>query len=328
MERAATGLPFDDIRRLIEGPPLPDSEAADAVRAGAEPGLGKLQELGEWLAAWQGRPTPAVTQPLVAVFAANHKVLDQGVADLPMSATQEQVERVAAGGAAVSRAALQSNVGLKVFDLALDLPTPDITLEDALDEAACAATMAFGMEAIAGGSDLLCVTDIGVGNRTVAAAIALALFGGSAEDWLAPEPMDTEPTETKWQSQKRAVEAAVARLGGDTGEPLEVLRRVGGREFAAVAGAILAARYQKIPVLLDGPVSAAAAAVLRSLNPATIAHCRATHADADRGHRRLLTELGLTPLLDLGLQESGGLGSVLAIDLCRSAAVAVQNPGA
>ncbi|CAJ1411917.1 unnamed protein product [Effrenium voratum] len=323
MDRAATGLPFDDIRRLIEGPPLPDNEAADSVRSQSEAGLGKLQDVGEWLAAWQGRSNPAITQPLVAVFAANHNILNQGITDKPMSATQERVELIAAGGAAVSRAALQSNVGLKVFDLALDLPTPDITLEDALDEAACAATMAFGMEAIAGGADLLCVTDIGAGNRTVAAAVALALFGGVAGDWLVGEP-----TDTKGQNQKRAVESAVTRLEGDVSDPLEVLRRVGGREFAAIAGAILAARYQKIPVLLDGPVSVAAAAVLRALNPATIAHCRATHADADSGHQRLLTELGLEPLLDIGLQDSSGLGSVLAIDLCRSAAVAVQKPGA
>ncbi len=323
MDRAATGLPFDDIRRLIDGPPLPNTEVADTVRAGSEPGLGHLQDVGEWLAAWQGRPDPAITQPLIAVFAANHNILDQDVADEPMSATQARVEQIAAGGAAVSRAALQSNVGLKVFDLALDLPTPDITLEDALDEAACAATMAFGMEAIAGGADLLCVTDIGVGNRTVAAAVALALFGGTAEDWLSGEP-----TETKWQNQKQAVETAVARLGGETSDPLEVLRRVGGREVAAIAGAILAARYQNIPVLLDGPVSVAAAAVLRALNPAIIAHCRATHADADPGHERLLTELGLKPLLNLGLKGSSGLGSVLGVDLCRSAAVAVQKPGA
>lgn len=322
MDRATTGLPFDDIRRLLDGPPLPNTDAADTVRAGSEPGLGKLQDLGEWLAAWQGRATPAITQPLVAVFAANHNILDQGVADDPMSATQERVELIAAGGAAVSRAALQSNVGLKVFDLALDLPTPDITIEDALDEAGCAATMAFGMEAIAGGADLLCVTDIGVGNRTIAAALALALFGGTAEDWLAEEP-----NSHLHESQRRAVETAVGRLDGDTKDPLEVLRRVGGREFAALAGAILAARYQNIPVLLDGPVSVAAAAILHALNPASIAHCRVTHVDKDAGHERLLKALGFEPLLSLGLQNSSGLGSVLAIDLCRSAAVAVQKPG-
>jgi nicotinate-nucleotide--dimethylbenzimidazole phosphoribosyltransferase len=322
MDRAATGLPFDDIRRLIDGPPLPNNEAADTVRARCEPGLGLLQEIGEWLAAWQGRTDPVIVQPLVAVFAANHDILKQNVTDLPMSSTQERVELIAAGGAAVSRAALQSNVGLKVFDLALDLPTPDITTEDALDEAACAATMAFGMESIAGGADLLCVTDIGAGNRTIVAAVALALFGGSAEEWLGEEP-----SASLRENQKKAVEAAVARLGGETSDPLEVLRRVGGREFAAIAGAILAARYQNIPVLLDGPVSVAAAAVLRALEPATIAHCRATHVDADPGHELLLRELGLTPILALGLKEGSGLGSVLAIDLCRSAGVAVQKAG-
>ncbi|MEQ9519561.1 MAG: nicotinate-nucleotide--dimethylbenzimidazole phosphoribosyltransferase [Parvibaculum sp.] len=322
MARAATGLPFDDIRRLIDGPPLPDIEAGDKVRA-ATAGLGRLGETAEWLAAWQGKSTPAITQPLVAVFAANHKIVERGVSHEPMSATQDIVELVAAGGKPVSRAAMQSNVGLKVFDLALDLPTPDIVEADALDEAACAATMAFGMEAIAGGADLLCVSDIGIGNRTVAAALAMALFGGMPSDWLP----DMEE-KALWETQHEAVKLAVARLGigqhKQLRDPLEIMRRVGGREFAAIAGAVVAARYQRIPVLLDGMVAVTAAAVLHELGPNMVAHCRVTDSGADKGLSNLLTYLKMEPLLKVGLAENHGLGGILAIDLCRTAVIAVQ----
>jgi nicotinate-nucleotide--dimethylbenzimidazole phosphoribosyltransferase len=320
MAGAATGQPFDDIRRLVDGPPLPDIKAADAFVQACGRGLGQLQDLGEWLAAWQGRANPAITQPLIGVFAANHGVVAQNIATEPASETQAQVELIAAGGAPVSRAALQSNVGLKVFDLALDIPTPDISTEDAFDEAGCAATMAFGMEAIAGGADLLCVSDIGVGNRIVAAALSQALFGGEAGDWL-PE----EPNEEIRQNQETAVTAAVGRLGGETDDPLEVLRRVGGREFAAIAGAILAARYQNIPVLLDGVVSVASAAILQVLSPASIAHCRVADRQDDKGFHRLLVETALSPIVDMKLTGGNGLGAVLAIDMCRTAAVSIQG---
>ncbi len=320
MARAATGLPFDDIRRLMDGPPLPDIKSADALKENCEAGLGKLQELGEWMAAWQGRAVPSITQPLIGVFAANHGLVAQQVTLDPMSETQAQVELIAAGGVAVSRAAMQSNVGLKVFDLALDIPTPDITTEDAFDEAGCAATMAFGMEAIAGGADLLCVSGIGVGNRIVAGALAFALFGGAAGDWL-PE----EPNDTLRQNQLRSIDAAVARLNGETADPLAVLRQVGGREFAAIAGAILAARYQQIPVLLDGMVSVASAAILQAVNPTSVAHCRVCDRSDDPGMERLLRETGFSPIFDLRLAQSNGLAGVLAIDMCRTAAVAIQG---
>jgi len=146
-----------------------------------------------------------------------------------------------------------------VFDLALHIPTGDITDDDALDERGCAATMAFGMEAIAGGTDLLCLGDLGVGNSTVAAALLAALFGGRGADWVGPG----SGADAAMQARKvDVVDAALAFHGASLKDPLEALRRVGGREFAAIAGAILAARMQKIPVLLDGFAATAAAAVL------------------------------------------------------------------
>ncbi|ABS62680.1 Nicotinate-nucleotide--dimethylbenzimidazole phosphoribosyltransferase [Parvibaculum lavamentivorans DS-1] len=312
MTRAATGLPFDDIRNLLAGLPQADeragSEAAARTAALAAPSgsLGRLAEIAEWMAAWQALPKPAVTRPLIAIFAATHDLAKHAPDAAPDGATHKLVELYAAGGGAVNQIALQADAGLKVFDLALDIPTPDIREDAALSEAACAATMAFGMEAIAGGADLLCVGAAGAGNRMVAAALACALLGGNPEDWA-----------DGWG--REAVAAALAQHEGHLADPLEALRRVGGREFAAIAGAILAARYQRIPVLLDGFVACAAASVLHRMAPSALDHCMAAHTSGDPAHERLLTALGKAPLLNTGIALEEGAGAALAIGLVKSA---------
>ncbi|MEX1154959.1 nicotinate-nucleotide--dimethylbenzimidazole phosphoribosyltransferase [Parvibaculum sp.] len=322
MTRAATGLPFDDIRNLLTGLPQADEAARAAAQARTrdlavpQGSLGRLAEIAEWMAAWQANPKPAVNRPLVAIFAATHG-LAAAMPGADAHATHRLVELYAAGGAAVNQIALQMDAGLKVFDLALDLPTPDIRTDAALSEAACAATMAFGMEAIAGGTDLLCIGAAGEGNRTVAAALACALLGGAPGDWTDGSAGAGE-----------AVTAALAQHEGHLADPLEALRRVGGREFAAIAGAILAARYQRIPVLLDGFVSCAAAVVLWKMDPSALDHCRAAHASGDPAHARLLAAMGLDPLLETGIRLEEGAGAALAIGLVKSALAVHQGMAA
>src|SRR5580658_10471786 len=275
----AAPRPFDDIRGLIKAMPGPDAAAAAAVRArdgeltkpaGA---LGRLEEIVEWLAAWQGA-RPHVDQPLVAVFAGNHGIVAQGVSPFPQSVTQAMVANSAAGGAAINQICKTFDLGLKVFELALEVPTGDITAGPALDEKACAATMAFGMEALASGADLLCLGEMGIGNTTVAAAIYHALWGGKAGDWVG---RGTGVDDDGLKRKADAVARAVALHRDHLGDPLEILRRLGGREIAAIAGAILAARIQRTPVLLDGFVVCAAAAVLQALDRTALDHCMAAH---------------------------------------------------
>jgi nicotinate-nucleotide--dimethylbenzimidazole phosphoribosyltransferase len=321
--RAVSGLPFGDIRELVARMPGPDEDAVAAVRArdrdltkpaGA---LGRLEEAVEWLAAWQRRAPPHVVRPLVAIFAANHGVAARGVSAYPISVTQQMVANFAAGGAAVNQICVANGLGLKVFELALEHPTPDIVEEDAFEERDCAATIAFGMEAIAGGVDLLCLGEMGIGNTTVAAALAHALFGGTAADWVGPGTgVDAEGLSRK----EEAVRAAVARIGGPGGDPLEVLRRIGGREIAAMTGAILAARFERVPVLLDGYVAGAAAAVLHRLDPRALDHCLAAHRSAEPGHGRLLREIGKRPLLELDMRLGEASGAALAAGLVKAAA--------
>jgi nicotinate-nucleotide--dimethylbenzimidazole phosphoribosyltransferase len=143
---SATGLPFDDVRALVKLMPGPDEAAMAAVAAreatltkpaGA---LGRLEEIAAFVAGWQRRSSPAITRPLVAIFAANHGVAKHGVSPFPSSVTRQMLENFAAGGAAINQICATFDIGLKVFDLALDIPTGDITAEPAMDEKACAAS--------------------------------------------------------------------------------------------------------------------------------------------------------------------------------------------
>lgn len=316
-------LPFDDIRRLVDDMPGPDEVAAAAVRARdarltKPPGsLGRLEEIALWLARWQGREQPRVERVVVAVYAGNHGVVRQGVAAYPQDVTKQMVANFQAGGAAVNQICRSFDLGLKVFELALDNPTQDITQDAAMEEAECAATMAYGMEAIAEGADLLCIGEMGIGNTTIAAAICHGLYGGRPEDWVGPGTgVDAEGLKRKASAVRRAVVLHHAHLK----DPLEVLRRLGGRELAAMAGAILAARHAHIPVLLDGYVATAAAAVLHSLSPAALDHCLAGHCSAEPAHRAVLERIGKKPLLDLGMRLGEASGAALAAAIVKAAA--------
>jgi len=320
---SASGLPFDDIRALLPLMPAASETCVEDVRARdaqltKPPGsLGRLEEIVAHMAAWQGRSRPVVQRPVVAIFVANHGVTAQGVSAYPAAVTRAMLENFAAGGAAINQICASYDLGLKVFELALDHPTPDITQEPAFDEAGCAATFAFGMEAIAGGSDLLCLGEMGIGNTTVAAAIYHALYGGQAEDWVG---RGTGVDDAGLARKADAVRRAVALNKGHLSDPLEVMRRLGGREIIAMAGAIMAARMERVPVILDGYVVTAAAAVLHAVSPSSIDHCMAGHLSAEGAHAEVLERLGKKPILDLGMRLGEGSGAALAMSVVKAAA--------
>lgn len=320
----AVGRPFDDFRALLHNLPQPDENMLAAARAHQDRltkpqgALGRLEEIAIWLATWRGQEKPVITRPLVAVFAANHGVTDENVTPFPRSVTRQMVDNFASGGAAINQICIANDLGLKIYDLALDYPTMDISRDAAMDERGCAATMAFGMEAIAGGTDLVCLGEMGIGNTTVAAALAFGLFGGEAEDWTGP---GTGSTGAYFERKLKTIRKAVALHREYLDDPFEALRRLGGREFAAIVGAILAARMEKIPVILDGFVVSVAAAVLFKAHPQALDHCLVGHVSAEPGHRRLLEKLGKKPLLDLGMRLGEGTGAALAAGVVKAAAL-------
>ncbi|RCL00187.1 MAG: nicotinate-nucleotide--dimethylbenzimidazole phosphoribosyltransferase [Candidatus Tokpelaia sp. JSC189] len=316
--------PFNDFRALLHDLPQPDENILTRVKihqgrlAKPQGALGKLEEIAVWLAGWKGQEKPIITRPLVAVFAGNHGVTDENVTRFPRSITRQMVDNFSAGGAAINQICIANDLGLKIYELALDYPTMDISRGAAMNERTCAATMAFGMEAIAGGTDLLCLGEMGIGNTTVAAALACALFGGNAEDWTGP---GTGSTGTYFERKRETVRKAIALHHRHLDDPFEVLRRLGGREFAAIVGAILAARMKKIPVILDGFVVSAAAAVLFKAHSQALDHCLIGHLSAEPGHRRLLEKFGKKPLLDLGMCLGEGTGAALAAGIVKVAAL-------
>jgi len=318
--------PFDDFRDLLAQMPQADpvQEAIAHLRQKGLfmpcGGLGRLEELAAWLCSWRDMEKPLIVRPLVAVFAGNHGLIRHNISPYPADFTKKMVDNFAKGGAAVNQICIVNDLGLKVFDLALDYPTEDIAADAAMDERSCAATMAFGMEAIMGGADLLCLGAMGNGNRVAAAAMACLLFGGDAADWLSPEPgIDAAFHTRSLEIVRRAV--ALHKPHCEGADSFEVLRRAGGREMAAIAGAILAARMERIPVILDGFVSCVAAAALQKAHPRALDHCLAGHESAAPEHGRLLQIMGKKPLLNLGLRLEEGAGAAMAAGIVKSAAL-------
>ncbi|KKC34260.1 nicotinate-nucleotide--dimethylbenzimidazole phosphoribosyltransferase [Devosia psychrophila] len=313
---------YSDVIELLTLPPDGDESAVAAVRARdaqltKPPGsLGALEGLVEFLARWQGRAKPRLDNPMVTIFAANHGVTDQGVSTFPRQVTAQMVANFTNGGAAISQICALHELNLRVFELALELPTGDITKAAALDDKMCAATIAYGMEAIAGKPDLICLGEMGIGNTTVAAAIYAALYGGTGADWVG---RGTGVDDAGLARKADSVDRALAFHAGELDHPLAILARVGGREIAAMLGALIAARHQKVPVIVDGFVATSAAAIAHAINPASIDHCLFAHVSAESGHARALQAMGQKGLLDLGMRLGEGSGAALAAVLAKTA---------
>ncbi len=323
MEQNQSGAPFDDIRALFESFSDIDENCVTQVKRRdasltKPPGsLGRLEDIAEWLSGWQRNYPPKVDRPMTVIFAGNHGVCAQGVSAFPAEVTAQMVANFQSGGAAVNQICETFGAGLKVFELALEIPTNDITKDAAMEEDACAATIAYGMEAVADSPDLLCIGEMGIGNTTIAAAICYGLYGGNASDWVGP---GTGVDDAGLKRKVDAVEKAVTLHKDHLKDPLELLRRLGGREIAAMVGAIIATRIQGIPMLIDGYIASSAAAIVQAVNPQGLDHCLAAHCSAEPAHKALLEKLGKKPLLDLGLRLGEGSGAALAIGIIQASA--------
>jgi nicotinate-nucleotide--dimethylbenzimidazole phosphoribosyltransferase len=316
------GPDFDEIRKLIGELPGPDVAAVTATRAReAEltkpPGaLGRLEEITEWVAAWQGRHPPNVGHARVAVFAGNHGVAARGVSAYPAEVTAQMVQNFVAGGAAVNQLTELADADLRVYEMALETPTEDFTQGPALSEADCAKAVAYGMMSVEAGVELIALGEMGIANTTAASAICHALYGGAPQDWVGP---GTGVSGDALAAKVAAVEAGVAANRDLLDDPLQVLRALGGHEIAAMAGAIIAARLAGVPVLLDGYTSTAAGAVLQALDEHAIDHCMIGHLSAEPAHRALCEKLDKVPLLALAMRLGEGSGAALAIQIVRAA---------
>ena len=284
--------------------------------------LGKLEELAVFLAGWQGVAVPHLNKVDVLIFAGSHGITAQGVSAYPAEVTEQMVANFKAGGAAINQLAAQAGATLQIIPLSVERATQDFTSAPAMDEEEFLSAISTGFLAVAPHSNLICLGEMGIGNTTVAAAMAAALFGGDGASWVGRGTgIDNEGLHRK----AKVVDDALAAHGSALNDPLEALRCVGGREIAAIFGATLAARMHKIPVILDGFVCTAAAAPLAKLSPDGFAHVLSGHVSAEAQHGKLLNLLGLTPLLNLEMRLGEGSGACLAINLLRSAVTCHAN---
>jgi len=281
--------------------------------------LGRLEDLAVFMAGWQGRERPRFERARAAIFAANHGVAVHGVSAFPVSVTAQMVENFRRGGAAIN--ALADAVGLELIiaDIDLETPTADFTTAPAMDEAACLAALNIGADVVVPGLDMLVVGEMGIANSTSAAALCLRSYGGTAADWVGP---GTGVDVAGIARKIAVVEAGIARHDDCPRTPFETLRRVGGREIVAIAGAVVAARLAGVPVVLDGFISSAAIAPIAAAYPGITEHCIAGHCSAEPGHERLLQALKLEPLLRLGMRLGEGSGAAVAVGVIRSALAA------
>jgi nicotinate-nucleotide--dimethylbenzimidazole phosphoribosyltransferase len=313
---------IDELRAACRALPQADAATFTAARARQAaltkpPGSpGRLEEIAAWLAGWQRTVVPRLERVEVVVFAGSHGVTAQGVSAYPPAVTGQMVANFAAGGAAINQLARTFGAGLAVRDVGVERPTADFTEAPAMDHKAFVAAAAAGAAAVPDGIDILCLGEMGIGNTTSAAAVCAALFGGGGA-WAG---RGTGVDDAGLARKRSAVERALARHRDAAADPLAALAALGGRELAAIFGAVLAARLKRVPVLLDGFVCTAAAAPLARLHPNGLAHALAGHVSAEGGHRRLLDELGLAPLLDLGMRLGEASGACLAVGIVRAAA--------
>lgn len=327
-EFRANEATFAEIRRIVAEFPEADHEAVTKAEtrerqllkpAGA---LGRLEDLAEWLAAWQGRHPPRMDRPRVCVFAANHGIANPedgpGASAFPASVTAQMVQAYVAGQAAINQICQVADAELRVYEMALEQPTADFRNGPAMTEEECVRAMSYGMMAVEQGIDALCLGEMGIGNTASAAALAALLFGGAAHDWTGP---GTGVSGAAMDRKRSIVQAGIDRHRHTVADDaLASLAAVGGYELAAIAGAVIAARMARTPVVLDGFTATVAASVVAKLHPQGLDHCVVGHRSPEPGHARVLEILGKRPLLEFGMRLGEGSGAATALPLLKIAA--------
>lgn len=283
--------------------------------------LGRLEEVALWLCSWQGSSRPSLANCQAIVFAGNHGIAERGVSAFPSKVTEQMVANFKAGGAAINQLCRSVGASLDVHALELHRPTADFSRQPAMTWEECATSITQGMRAVDPDADLLLLGEMGIGNTTIAAAMCCALFGDDPEFWVG---RGTGVDDDQLALKAQLIRTAISHHEDKIEDPLDILSILGGREQSAIFGATIAARYHRIPVILDGFVCTASVAPLEKLFPGTLDHCLVAHVSTEPGHQRLLTNLGKRPLLDLDMRLGEGSGAAVALGIVRCA-VEIQN---
>jgi len=298
-----------------------NTSAALAARAHQQkltkpPGsLGRFETLAEFMAGWQERPDPRVDVAQAVIFAGNHGICARGVNPFPVEVTAQMVENFRNGGAAINQICRVAGAELSVIPLDLDRPTQDFTRDLAMSADEVMQAMHAGGMAVNPRAQVLVLGEMGIGNSTIAAALAAATFGGTGADWVGP---GTGSDAAGLSLKAQVVDEGLSRHA-QARSTIETLMAFGGREQAAICGAILRARELRIPVILDGFICSSAGAVLLRDDAEALDHCLVGHLSMEPGHRRLVVEMRKDPVLALDMRLGEGSGAAVALLILRAA---------
>lgn len=297
--------------------------------------LGRLESLSVQIAGMTGQAAPRIHHKLVLVMVGDHGVTVEGVSAYPGEVTQQMVANFLNGGAAINVLARLAGARVLVVDMgvAADIPphaglvsqkigygTGNIACEPAMSREQAVRAVLAGAQVVTDqaiqGLDILLPGDMGIGNTTPSAAIAASILGKAPVEIVG---RGTGVDDAGWQRKMRAVEHAIGLHHPNPTDGLDVLAKVGGFEIGGLAGAMLAAAARRIPVLVDGFISTAAALLAVQMAPQVRNYLIAAHRSQERGHGLMLAHLGLQPLLDLDLRLGEGSGAALALPLVEAA---------
>lgn len=306
--------------------------------------LGELLTLAEQLAGIKQDLKPSVAKKTVVTMAGDHGVVEEGVSAFPQEVTPQMVANFVAGGAAINVLAGVAGAEVVVVDMGvaadlgelvnqgeilsckIDYGTRNMAQGPAMTREQAVSALEAGINIVrkmAGeGVELLATGDMGIGNTTPSSAI-LAVFSGRSVEEVTGR--GTGINDEALENKVRVIQKALDLNRPDSTDPIDVLAKVGGFEIGGIAGVILGAAYYKIPVVVDGFISSAGALVAKELAPASLDYMIAAHLSMEPGHRIMLSELGLRPLLDLNLRLGEGTGAALAMNIVESAAQVISK---
>ncbi len=296
--------------------------------------LGQLEWLSIQVAGIKGHPRPRIDQKVIFTLAGDHGVTEEGVSAYPSEVTPQMVYNFLRGGAGINVLARHVRARVVVADLGtasvlqrhpelkdkkVAMGTRNMTKGPAMSREEAIRSIEAGMELVeeelGKGIDILGTGDMGIGNTTPSSAITAAFTGAEV---AAVTGRGTGLDDEGWERKVRIIEKALAINRPDSKDPIDVLSKVGGFEIGGIAGVILAGARYRIPVVIDGFISGAAALVAASLSPRVKPYLIASHESIERGHKIILEHLGLKPLLNLGLRLGEGTGAALGISMVEA----------
>ena len=322
MKKIASVHSLGDIFKLLDDGPTLSKELRESALQRQKNllkpanSLGQLEDIAVFLSSWGKKTMKDMEKISTIVFAGNHGVCRQSVNPFPQEVTFQMVETFKSGKAAINKICELNGINLEVIPIDLDKPTADISVGPAMDETEFLDAFNIGLSAVSESMDLITLGEMGIGNTTIASALCYHFFNNEVSSWVGP---GTGSTQNQIIHKGEIIEKAVKINKQSIGRPLQAGVVLGGREQAAICGAVVAAKHYSVPVILDGFICTAAVLPIFFERRDILDHCLIGHSSKEPGHQLLLKMLKKKPILNLDMALGEGSGAALATSIAKAA---------